>query len=460
MPKLFLLQVLLQFASAVSLQAVAAEYDVVIYGGTSAAITAAVQAKKMGKSVVVVSPDRHLGGLSSGGLGFTDSGDKAIIGGLSREFYQRVWQHYNQESSWRWQQREAYGNKGQGSSAIDHAMRTQWIFEPHVAEKIFEDLVREFEIPVQRDEWLDRAKGVRKNDGRIVSITTLKGVTYVGKMFIDATYEGDLMAGAGVKYHVGREANATYGETMNGVQVGVLHHRHHSGVLPEKISPYRVPGDSKIGLVPGVSREPPGNFGAADRRIQAYGFRVCLTDVPQNRVPFPQPAGYDPSQYELLLRVFATGWRETFNKFDPIPNRKTDTNNHGPVSTDHIGRNYDYPEGTYQRRQEIIREHQTYQQGWFYFIANDPHVPKDVQQKMRRWGLAADEFKDKRNWPHQLYIREARRMVGAVVMTENMLLKNHRPPIQSAWVATPLIPTMCSVTSRPRVTCRTKAISA
>jgi len=221
----------------------AAEYDVVVYGGTSAGVTAAVQARRMGKSVVIVSPDKHLGGLSSGGLGFTDTGDKAVIGGLAREFYHRVWLHYQKPEAWKWQKREEYGNKGQGTPAIDGAQRTMWIFEPHVAERVFEDFIREREIPVHRNEWLDRASGVTKTNARIASIRTLSGKTYAGRTFIDATYEGDLMAAAGVEYHVGREAKDVYGEQWNGVQTGVLHHRHHFGVLPKKISPYVVPGD-------------------------------------------------------------------------------------------------------------------------------------------------------------------------------------------------------------------------
>src|SRR5687767_2520192 len=225
----------------------AAEYDVVVYGGTSAAVIAAVQAKKMGKTVVVVSPDKHLGGLSSGGLGFTDTGNKAVIGGLSRDFYHRVWQHYQKPEAWRWQKQSEYGNKGQATPAIDAAQRTMWIFEPHVAEKIFEDYVRAFSIRVDRDEWLDRAKGVKKNGPRIASITTLSGKTYAGRMFIDATYEGDLMAAGGVEYHVGRESKDTYNEQWNGVQTGVLHHKHHFGAAKEKISPYRIPGDPKSG---------------------------------------------------------------------------------------------------------------------------------------------------------------------------------------------------------------------
>lgn len=369
------------------------EADVVVYGGSAAGVSAACTSARLGKKAVVAEFGRHIGGLTSGGLGWTDIGNKAAIGGFSRDFYKRLGKHYGKPEA--------------------------WFFEPSVAEKELRALLDESKVPVKFNQ---RLAHVKKDGAHISEITMEDGTIYRGKMFIDATYEGDLMAKAGVKYMVGREANERFDETINGVRDKTPHHQF---IVP--VDPYTVPGDPKSGLLPFISAEPLGTPGAGDASVQAYNFRLCLTKNPENRRAIEPPPGYDAKQYELLGRYLdalkAADKKATlgmFLKIDMVTPDKTDINNNGAFSTDYIGKNYNYPEADYATRESIWKEHENYIRGLLTFLATDPRVPEAMRLEMGQWGFPKDEFQDTGGWPHAMYVRESRRMLSDYVMSERV----------------------------------------
>jgi hypothetical protein len=371
------------------------ETDICIYGGTSAGVIAAYTAKKMGKKVILIEPGRHLGGMSSGGLGYTDIGNKYVVTGLARDFYRRIGQHYGKFE--------------------------QWIFEPKVAEGIFNEYSKAAGLEIL---FQHRLAEVSKNGNVIQEIRIEHAANPSGqtdqiiraKVYLDCTYEGDLMARSKVSYVVGREANQEYNETINGVQLLNGHQ------FPNGIDPYVIPGDKNSGLLWGIRNAELQPIGAGDKKVQAYNFRIALSNVPENRIEIEKPENYDAKKYELLIRLKEQKPWNSLNDvliLSHMPNGKTDINNRNGFSTDMIGENWDYPEADYATRQQIWKRHEDYTKGFLYFLGNDPRIPAKIRAEMRAWGYPKDEYTDNGHWTPQLYIREARRMVGELVMTQH-----------------------------------------
>ena len=403
--------------ASLSCQAATYEADVCIYGGTSAGVVAGVQAAKMGKSVIILEPGQHLGSMASEGLGGTDIDNHGFrnspaVGGLALEYYRRIAKAYGREKAF------------EDMLRTDEKKSPLWRFESKVAEKTFDDWAAEAKVTVIRGARLADHKPATKNGATLISVRTISGDEISAKMFIDATFEGDLLAAAGVTCTVAREGNAKYGETVNGIVTNSTHSQ-----FDRKIDPYKTPGDPKSGVIFGVSDEPLGEHGAPSPAIQAYAFRNNFTKDPANRVPFAKPDNYDPAKYELQRRFLAAGGN--LGAPNPaLPNGKTDPGGWHHLTGNMPNWNHGYPEADHAERQKMLKDSLDYIKGLCWFLANDPAVPEATRKIWSQWGTTKDEFTDNGGWPHTFYVRNGRRMVSDFVLIEQHGTKPNTLPVE------------------------------